>query len=165
MHGIGTRDMTTASRTSSIMQPCSRRLIEGGLARFATKCRHNAMTGCVEWEGGTTTARGHTARYGAFWFNGSRWLAHRWAAKYIHGLEICERVVTQLCSDPLCQQHLISTAIESESALRYRWVRVQVGLDDLPEQDDAGDDDVPFYLTPEWLLPFSKKEINCDVPF
>jgi hypothetical protein len=74
--------------------------------RFLAKCRFNACTGCVEWVGGKTRGKGKTAWYGSFWDQGRRWLAHRWAAQYIHGLDIENRDVDHMCGNTLCVHHL-----------------------------------------------------------
>lgn len=136
------------------------------LRRFASKCRHDAATGCVIWTGGTTTGRGGNARVGAFKFEGKRWAAHRWAAKYIHGLEIEGASVSQTCGDPLCQQHISASPIPSETDFRYHWVLVSVGARPLPEVEKPDAEAVPFYLKPSWLSPFENKETQADVaPF
>ena len=157
----------TASQTSSTTPPCSKLLTEKALARFATKCCHNPITGCVEWIGGQTAAHGHTAFYGAFWFEGKRWPAHRWAAKFIHGMEIEDRLIQHTCPNLLCQQHLVSIRpVLSETEMRYRWVRIQYGLDELPPEEEQIDlNQVPFFIVPSWLAPFIKESKSDDCPF
>lgn len=82
-------------------------------ARFIAKCRFDPRTGCVLWEGGQTRGRGNTAAYGSFWFDGRRWFAHRWAAAFIHGLEVDGLQVGHNCPwtadghpNTLCVQHV-----------------------------------------------------------
>lgn len=108
------------------------------LERFLRKCRFDPLTGCTLWIGGTTQGRGHSAPYGSFWFEGRRWFAHRWAAKYIHGLDIADRQVDHCCvervglpaAQTLCVDHLqaIPPAINRE----LQWIRAQVGLNPTP---------------------------------
>lgn len=138
---------------------------DSALRRFADKCSFDAITGCVIWTGGTTDTRGGTERAGAFKFEGKRWAAHRWAAKYIHGLDIDGKKVHQTCGNSLCQQHLTATGIGSETDERYYWVLVAVGSVQLEEREEE-QDGVPFYIMPDWLAQFQTKETTGnDCPF
>jgi len=120
------------------------------IERFRAKCRFDACTGCVNWIGGTTAGQGHTARYGAFWFEGRRWFAHRWAAQYVHGLHVDYTVqIDHMCRNTLCVQHLQSVSPTFNRELQ--WIRVQVGLEPEPEPYVYPEDVIPFHIAPEWL--------------
>lgn len=119
------------------------------LARFLAKCRFDALTGCVEWIGGKTRGRGKTQWYGSFWYQGKRWLAHRWAAKFIHGMEIEHLEVDHYCTNTLCVHHLEPLPPAVNTALY--WIRVQVGLEELQEPAGITDDGIPFYWPPPWF--------------
>lgn len=123
------------------------------LARFAAKCRFDPVTGCVEWTGGTTSGKGSVCEYGSFWFEGRRWFAHRWAARFIHGLEIDGLDVDHECRNRLCQQHL--QAIPHNHNCWLVWARQQ----EEPEVELNG---IPFHLEPAWLKPFIQLENNDD---
>lgn len=129
------------------------------LERFRKYLRFDACTGCVLWTGGTTQGRGHTAPYGSFWFEGRRWFAHRWAAKYIHGIEIEGLQVDHCCPhtggkpNTLCVEHLQAVTLLENVALQQRrhWIHTQVGI--LPTEPGYEEDPeaVPFFLPPAWL--------------
>ena len=121
------------------------------------------------WEGGKTQGRGHSVPYGAFWFEGRRWFAHRWAAKYIHGLDIDGLQVDHCCSDrvpflrqpnTLCVEHVAPLTLEENRWLqterRRQFVHLQVGLisyEDVYGPPDEGLDTIPYYIEPRWLRP------------
>lgn len=142
--------------------------------RFLRYCKFDPGTGCVVWTGGTTAGRGHSARYGAFWFEGRRWFVHRWAAKYIHGLDIDGVQVGHCCHDyvpsltapnSLCIEHLeaqtpeINRAAQTEHMRAVRqtieqrrfWVHAQVGILEPPPVSHPCFTQIPFYEEPEWL--------------
>ena len=132
------------------------------MQRFISFCRFEPETGCVVWMGGKTQGRGHHVPYGAFWFEGRRWSAHRWAAKYIHGLDIDTLDVDHCCDtiprpNTLCVQHLqaLTPAQNRELQTRRRYTHLQVGL--LRYEDVYGPslepdtDLVPYYSPPAWL--------------
>lgn len=119
-------------------------------ARFIAKCKFNACTGCVEWTGGRTRGQGHTAWYGAFWFDGRSVLAHRFAAEYIHGHRLEPWLqVDHECRNTLCVQHLQSISAELNRELQ--WVRVQVGLLPDPQPYVEEPDLIPFFIEPNWI--------------
>lgn len=120
------------------------------MERFLAKCRFDPITGCVNWTAGTTAGRGHSARYGAFKFEGRRWFAHRWAARYIHGLEIDGLQVDHECTNTLCQHHL--AAIPPSLNRELQWLRVWVGIDPPPPPFVADPHGVPFFTPPAWLI-------------
>lgn len=124
------------------------------IARFAAKCRHNAATGCVEWVGGKTRGRGKTSWYGSFWFEGRRWTAHRWAARFVHGLEIDGLEVDHECGNTLCVHHL--QAVTGPVNRELYWIRIEVGLEELPPEDQPHDDGFPFHPEPDWLRPYTR---------
>ena len=137
--------------------------IAAALVRFRSKCRFEPETGCVVWTGGKSKGRGHHVPYGVFWFDNARWFAHRWAAKFIHGLDIDGLQVDHCCPVPikpntLCVEHLQGVTLRTNRLLqdqRKRFIHLQVGLlnyEDvygpmLPEDEDQ----IPFYEPPSWL--------------
>ena len=142
-------------------------MIEAALRRFAEKCTFQYSTGCVLWAGGKSAGRGHSAYYGSFWFDGRRWSAHRWAAFFIHGLDIDGVQVDHCCpagAHTLCVQHLqtvtaaVNRKLQSERpgrayqdpGVQEHWVLVQKGYRE-PEEILREDDGVPFFSEPEWL--------------
>ena len=136
------------------------------LARFMSFCRHEPETGCVIWDGGRTMGRGHHIPYGAFWFEGRRWFAHRWAAKHIHGMAIDDFQVDHCCPNipipnTLCVEHVQPLTAyqnrELQHSRRKRMIHLQVGLVSYAEiygppfiADLEGS--VPFYPAPKWLI-------------
>lgn len=121
------------------------------LHRFVEKCRFDPITGCVIWIGGRTQGRGHSVPYGSFWSDGRRWFAHRWAAVYIHGLEIEGLQVDHCCPtipipNTLCVEHLqsVPAAINRE----LQWIRTQVGLLEPPPYCDDPASDAPIEHSP-----------------
>lgn len=134
-------------------QPRQRTLADA-LRRFAAKCVHDPVTGCVLWIGGKTRGRGKTAYYGSFKYEGKRWYAHRWAAKFIMGLEIENLDVDHKCCNTLCQFHLQAVTKDVNGA--YYWLRIEKGILDLPPPDEVDEDGVPYYLPPIWFKIFSK---------
>ena len=133
------------------------------LDRFREKCRFEPETGCVVWAGGKTKGRGHNVDYGSFWFEGRRWFAHRWAAKFVHGLDLDGFQIDHCCDtlpvpNTLCVQHLqaISAADNRllQHARRKKFIHLQVGLlsyEDVYGPQPEPDDLIPFHTPPEWL--------------
>lgn len=148
---------------------------EKPLERFAKYLRFDATTGCVLWTGGTCSGRGHTSPYGAFWFEGKRWSAHRWAAKFIHGLEIDGLHVDHNCPhtgglpNTLCVEHLQAITNAENVKLQHSryWVHVQVGLELEPPVYTPEEDAIPFYEPPAWLVELQPalKVVASDCPF
>lgn len=139
------------------------------MERFARLCRFNPYTGCVEWIGGKTSGGGKIAPslYGTFWFEGKRWSAHRWAAKYIHGLDIDGLHVDHCCphgSNTLCQQHLQPVTPEVNTALY--WMRVEGRAEEEPAPlAHLGDDGIPWYSPPPWLAALQPAPLILEAPF
>lgn len=157
------------------------------LERFKAKCTFEARTGCVLWTGGTTRGRGNTATYGSFWYDGRRWFAHRWAAAFIHGLNIDGLTVGHCCPNTpdgnpntLCVQHLAGETLAdniAERNTRYfanqrnderqAWLFVEKGIEQPPPQHDpatlAGE--IPFYDPPDWLRGDETTTPDDDCPF
>lgn len=137
------------------------------LERFLAKCRYDPCTGCVVWVGGKTRGRGKTSWYGSFWYQGRRWTAHRWAAKFIHGLEIDDLTVDHKCGNTLCQAHL--QAIPGLVNAAFYWIRVEVGIFQ-PPPDLIDEDGALFYAPPPWfpaVLPINWTPIAgtaCEHP-
>lgn len=140
------------------------------LQRFLAKCRFDPVTGCVVWTGGRTTGQGHNAPYGAFWFEGRRWFAHRWAAMYIHGQDITGLQVDHCCPNTgglpntLCVQHLqavdhgTNRTLQTERGRvvqtaneRQYWLFVQKGIEPARDTYEPSDDGIPFFSPPSWL--------------
>ncbi len=145
------------------------------MERFLSFCQFDATTGCVVWTGGTTRGRGNTATYGAFWDQGRRWYAHRWAARHIHGLEIDGLQVGHCCPhtpdghpNTLCVQHLVGqTQLENlqeqmargsgvcaqPNEVRRQWLLIELGYDQAPPVHDPATStgSVPFFIPPKWL--------------
>jgi len=125
---------------------------EPALVRFLRYCEFDARTGCVLWTGGTTSGRGHSQPYGAFWFEGRRWFAHRWSAKFIKGQDIDDMQVDHCCPcgpRTLCVEHV--QAETPETNREYQWIRRQVGLLPQPPVGEVEIDEIPFFLPPVWL--------------
>lgn len=144
------------------------------LERFRSKCRFDPRTGCVLWTGGTTRGRGNTATYGSFWYDGRRWFAHRWAAAFIHGLDVEGLQVGHSCPctgdghpNTLCVQHVVGQSqadnlaealerlgpprhrrsrfkCEQDGNTRQYWLLAERGYEPPPPVTD------PSVLTPEW---------------
>lgn len=147
------------------------------MTRFREKCRFEPETGCVVWIGGTTMGRGHHVPYPSFWYEGKRWFGHRWAAKFIHGLDIDTFQVDHCCPhiprpNTLCVEHLqclTPRAHQDTTARRRAFIHLQVGLmsyEDVygPEPSPAEIDDVPFFTAPAWL-GITKDPTYDDCPF
>jgi hypothetical protein len=149
------------------------------LARFASKCAFDPATGCVMWIGTTTHGKGRNEPYGYFWFDGRMWLAHRWAARHIHGLEIDELEVDHCCPcgpSTLCVQHLAGETGDVNRALRLEresrpatqtlqtkryWLFVSLGIEPYrPPLREVSN--VPFFDPPAWLTPFLSKQENTN---
>lgn len=149
--------------------------VEEPMARFLRYCRFDPCTGCVLWDGGTTAGRGKSALYGAFHFEGKAWKAHRWAAKYIHKLEIGGFHVDHCCSDfrpglpnTLCVEHLRAETNAKNVMLmheRRRYVLQGKGLFEEDELYEADPRAIPWYDPPEWYAQAKLKAISADCPF
>ncbi len=156
------------------------------LDRFLSYCRFEPTTGCVLWIGAQTSGRGHHVPYGSFWFEGQSWYAHRWAAKYIKGLEIDDLQVDHNCSDvvpdllhpnTLCVEHIQCLTLDENRELqatrafeaRKTAIHLQVGI--LRYEDVYGfiptspPDFVPFYTPPAWLGLKEAKHERPHCPF
>lgn len=140
------------------------------MERFLSFCKLNPQTGCVEWTGYKMHAHGKTALYGRFYFEGKMWLAHRWAAKYIHGLEIDNMQVDHCCPNihpnTICVHHL--QAVTPMVNRELQWIRVQVGLLEAPPIYDPYDDPdaPPYYDMPGWMKTLgSFGHDTTDCPF
>lgn len=136
------------------------------MERFIAKCRFEPETGCVIWIGGQTKGRGHHVPYGAFKYEGVRWAAHRWAAKFIHGFDIEGLQVDHCCPNiplpnTLCVQHVQPITGELNRHLqterRRKFIHLEVGLmtyEDVygPPPEVVGlSDSIPFFSPPTWL--------------
>lgn len=131
------------------------------LDRFRKFCRFEPETGCVVWTGGQSAGRGHHVKYGVFWFEGRRWFAHRWSAKFIHRLEIEDHDVDHCChtiSKPntLCVEHLAAETPARNRELQFQrtMIHLQVGIlqyEDVYGLPPSDDNLIPFYSPPAWL--------------
>jgi hypothetical protein len=157
---------------------------KSALQRFAEKCQFDPVTGCVLWCGGTTSGQGNSARYGAFWDDGRRVPAHRWAAVNIHGIELGSDEAGHCCPhgpNSLCVQHLTGQTksenvaerntrvakANQTAATRQFYLFKQLGILE-PEPETAAPADVPvipYYEPPEWFRPFIKVNDNDECPF
>lgn len=156
------------------------------IARFASKCRFDPVTGCVLWAGGKTRGRGNTAEYGSFWDDGRRHFAHRWAAVHIHGYDLSGGLTVGHCCpghpNSLCVEHIEPQTLaanvaerntrvarmaraEQSNTTRQFWLLVERGYEQLPEAPAIDADDIPFFAPPEWLRPFMEKPENDECPF
>lgn len=152
------------------------------LARFASKCAFDPVTGCVMWNGTLTAGQGHHEPYGYFWYEGKMWLAHRWSAIHIHGHVIDNMQVDHYCPagpSTLCVEHVQPETAEVNRALQHtrpgrawqdlrtkqHWLFVSKGIREYqPRPREL--DGVPFYDPPAWLQPFMPKpEIPMEAPF
>jgi hypothetical protein len=151
------------------------------LQRFAEKCQFDYATGCVLWTGGTSGGQGNTTRYGAFWDDGRRVPAHRWAAVNIHGIDLGSNEAGHCCPagpNSLCVQHLegqtkadniaerntrVAKANQSASTRQF-YLFKHLGILEEPEPgtSPAGSDNIPFFEPPEWLRPYISKKANDD---
>ncbi len=103
------------------------------LARFVSKCEYNEMTGCVLWTAAPHHYRDGEPWYGGFHFEGSKWLAHRWAALFIHGLNLSGGLTVGHCCpgwpNNKCVHHLEPQTYQEQNAeMNYRKLRKQRGL-------------------------------------
>lgn len=153
--------------------------VAAALRRFRAKCVFQPETGCVIWTGATTAGRGNSATYGAFWF-GRKWYAHRWAAAFIHGLDITGKQVGHNCPhtpdehpNTLCVQHVVGQTqtenlaeqmargtgvagqwlAQQDPAERRMWLLTELGYEEPPPTHDPATlaDAIPFYDPPAWL--------------
>jgi hypothetical protein len=118
--------------------------------RFLMKCRHDPVTGCVNWIGATSKGRGKRRPYGRIKIKGKSVYSHRWAAVNLLGIALSpDEHIDHMCGNTLCQLHLQASLPLMN--VRLYWLRVQVGLE--PEPDDAFPDQfgMPFYSPPIWL--------------
>lgn len=125
------------------------RVSRAALDRFLDKCRFDPASGCVEWIAGKTRGRGKTRWYGVFKYLRRRWSAHRWAARYILGLEIDDLEVDHECGNTLCVRHLqaVTGAVNRE----LYWIRVEVGLEEDFHDPPAENDGIPYHHPPAWF--------------
>lgn len=166
--------------------PDGRLLPIDALARFAAKCRFDAVTGCVIWTGGTTQGRGNSAVYGSFWYEGARWFAHRWAGVHIHGLDLNGVQAGHCCPcgpNTLCVEHITGQTqrenldelnermaarrVEQSADERQHWLFVSLGIrEDNPQPERDPSDDIPFHEPPAWLRPYmAAPALDDDCPF
>lgn len=160
--------------------------------RFLAKCEFDSRTGCVVWTGGTTQGRGNSATYGSFWYEGKRWFAHRWAAVFIHGLDVDGLTVGHNCPhtpdghpNTLCVQHLAGETlaanvaerntrhakarkVEQDATTRQFWLLVDRGYEPAPPVHDPASfdpNDIPFFEPPAWLKGKYQAPATDDCPF
>jgi hypothetical protein len=135
------------------------RSIIPAIHRFGKFLEFDPTTGCVMWRGGTTSGRGHSAPYGSFWDQGRRWFAHRWAAKYVHGLDIDGYQVDHCCPhtggrpNTLCVEHLQAVTFYEHVALEQRrnFIYIQVGLLEAEPVFEPDPFAAPFFPPPAWF--------------
>lgn len=148
------------------------------LERFLSFCRFQPETGCVVWTGGTTKGRGHHIPYPSFWHAGKRWFGHRWAAKFIHGIDIDGLHVDHCCPNipkpnTLCVAHLQGVTPRVNRQLqetRKLFIHLQVGLlqyeeiyGHSPDPVVVPPDAIPIYDPPPWFP--QRRDSHVDCPF
>lgn len=125
------------------------------IERFKAKCEFQPGSGCVIWTGATSKSEAGTVASPAFWYEGKRWPARRWAAINIHGLEVSESAnVRQTCGEPLCVQHVQVVNGIARNYERQGYLLESLGYGDLeppPPPPRPNHDGHPFHIEPEWL--------------
>lgn len=104
------------------------------IARFLRRCRVDGK--CLIWDGAKSRGRGNTAWYGSFWTQGKTVRAHKFYAVAVLGLRPAANGSDHLdhhCSNSLCVSCVI--CVPSSVNLKLRWLRLQVGLDDIDEYE------------------------------
>lgn len=131
-------------------------MVTSAVERFLAKCEFMAGSGCVIWRGATSKSNAGKADSPAFWFEGKRWPARRWAAIHIHGLEVSEaHNVQQTCGEPLCVQHLDVVVSMPRNIERQNYLLEQLGYGEEQEQPEKPRPEhggVPFHSPPRWLV-------------
>ena len=132
------------------------------------------------WIGGKTKGRGHHVDYPSFWFDGERWFGHRFAARFIHGLDIDGFHVDHCCPNipipnTLCVEHVQAKTPrqnrELQTERRRHFIHLQVGLVQyqdaygFPAGQESGEPDIPFYLPPHWLGLSKGVKNDIECPF
>lgn len=140
---------------------------EGALDRFLKFCQFEPETGCVIWTG-YVCAKG----YGRFHYEGRHVLAHRWAAVYIHGLDVGELTVHHNCPhtgnghpETRCVRHVevlslaeniaernvrLATCRQSKDQLKF-WAFVDRGLEPAPPRANNWIREGLIFSPPKWL--------------
>lgn len=137
------------------------------IERFKSYCEFDALTGCVLWTGGRTKGQGGTTWYGCFKYEGKVWKAHRWAAKFIHGLQVDDAHDIHHCCphghNSLCVEHL-----QSLTPMQHRdqhWLLTEMGArEPAPVEPVNHADLIPWYEPPAWLGR-RVMELSDDCPF
>lgn len=140
------------------------------LERFAKLCTFDPTTGCVVWTGGTTSGRGNSARYGSFWFEGRRWAAHRWAAIYIHGLDLNGFEAGHCCPNTggrpntLCVEHVQAqgkleniaegnrTRHIQPNDVRQFYLFLHLGIERAEPVWEGSEFGIPLFTPPKWFV-------------
>jgi len=121
------------------------------LDRFLAKCRHDPVTGCVNWTGAKSMGQGHNQPYGRFWFEGKSVYAHRWSAEHILGLDVRPGLdVDHRCMNTLCVFHLRVVTPAMNTA--FYWLMVQKGYERAPEGYNELQMGMPYFTPPVWLI-------------
>ncbi len=130
------------------------------LKRFVSKCRYDEMTGCVVWTAMAHHYRDGKPQYGGFSFRGEKWLAHRWAAIFIHGFDLSGGLTVGHCCpgwpNNRCVHHLEpQTYLKNGQESYYRNLRKQKGILTPSEKQywmlvERGYEE-PHPDAPEWL--------------
>lgn len=132
-------------------------MTDNDLKRFLKYLVFDPGTGCVLWIGGRSTGGRRNVSYGSFHFQGRNWKAHRWAAKYIHGLDISDpdTQVDHFCEpfpNSLCVHHLqVIKGADNRRLVHER--RRRSGLTAPPEPFT----EIPFYYKPQWLIDAKRR--------
>lgn len=123
--------------------------------RFVDKCEFKAGSGCVIWRGATSKSDAGKQDSPAFWYDGKRWPARRWAAIHIHGLPVTDGDnVVQTCGEPLCVEHVEVKRCDARNLERQNYLLEQLGYleeDPTPPRPRPDHRDVPVHQPPSWL--------------
>lgn len=127
------------------------RHFDKALPRFKAKCEFKPHSGCVLWKGGTAASRNGTERTGVFWYRGKKVHARRWAAEYIHEIDVLGKEVNVTCDEPLCVQHLTANATGLANAAQF-YVFLDLELvEPLKPRTRPEHEGPPLHEEPSWL--------------
>lgn len=107
------------------------------IARFLDYTEENS-DGCLIWTGTKSRGRGNTAWYGSFKPTAHRYpmRAHKFYAVAVLGHRPKPDIhhLDHTCQNSLCVRHI--DCVPAIVNLKLRWIRAQVGLDELPDYED-----------------------------
>lgn len=104
------------------------------ISRFLTYTEEN-VDGCLIWTGTKSRGRGNTAWYGSFKPTAHRYpiRAHKFYAVAVLGHRPKQGIhhLDHTCQNSLCVRHI--DCVPAIVNLKLRWIRAQVGLDEVPD--------------------------------